>query len=83
MIVRVHIERIVVDGPLPGSSADLQAGVAGELTRILATREVPLGITSSASVATARGGDLPAGAWSSVEGLSDGIARSIVGGIAS
>ena len=79
MIVRVHIERMVVDGPVDriGAATDLRAAVETELARTLRIDGLR-GLTSpGGAVAAARGPDLDARAWASTTALGSGIARSL------
>jgi hypothetical protein len=79
VIVRVHIERLVVEGPVDrvGAAADLRAAVATELARTLRADGLRAIKSPGGAVAATRGPDLDAGAWASTTALGSGIARSL------
>jgi hypothetical protein len=79
VIVRVHIERLVVEGPVDrvGTAADLRVAVETELARTLRADGLRGTPSPGGAVAAARGPDLDARAWSSTTALGSGIARSL------
>jgi len=84
--VRLHIERLVLDGvPLrAGQSAKLRAAVEAELTRLLSAGSLAAGLAGGGAVPTIRTRDVSlADAGTPVEPsvLGERIARSVYGGI--
>ena len=79
VIVRIHIERLVVDGPVhqPVAGEQLRAAVASELARTVRERGLPTESSPGGAVVDARGPDLDAGAWASTAALASGIAGSV------
>ena len=83
MNIRLHIERIVLDG-LPvdrTQSGRLRAAVVSELTRLLATGGLGRECISGGAVPSVRGGDLRVEKGSGASEVGKQIARSVHAGI--
>ncbi|MGI8686231.1 MAG: hypothetical protein ACR2MO_14285 [Acidimicrobiales bacterium] len=88
VIVRVHVERLVVDGPTygPADGRAVADALTTELTRLLSTGEPgepgePGGIAAGRSAPRLPAPPVPASAWSSPAALGRDAARSIHGGL--
>jgi hypothetical protein len=83
MTIRLHIERLVLDG-LPLAEASLphvQAAVESRLTELLARGGLGVGLTGSQVVRSLRGGDVHVTAGLDDAGLGREIAGALYGGI--
>jgi hypothetical protein len=83
MNVRLHIERLVLDGlPLAQAAAPhVQAAIETELARLISAGGVSGDFTGYRVVPSLRGGDLPATAATDAAGLGRLIAGALYGGI--
>ena len=81
MNVRVHIERVVLDGvPLEaGGGVALQRALEGELGRLLAARSPSQALRSSAALASHRGGEIRVGPDVGAAALGRSVARAVGG----
>jgi hypothetical protein len=83
MSVRIHIERLVLDG-LPLSPADgprLRAAVAAELARLVAAGGLSPAVLASARLRGVAGGPLRVAEGGTAGELGTGIARAVYVGI--
>lgn len=82
MNIRLHIERLVLDGRWQGlNRAVLARAVERELTRLLASAAPDPGLAASAAVAELRGADLHQPAQQQLEALGTQIATALHGSI--
>ena len=83
MNVRLHIERLVLDGlPLaPGQAPLVQAAVETELARLLATGGVAPGLSGLGAVPALRADGLQIAPGAAPAGIGRQIARAVYGGI--
>jgi hypothetical protein len=83
MNVRLHIERLVLDGLdlRVGDRAKLQAAVEAELARLLGEGGLAPGLLAGGAVPALRGGPLPMPGKGGAAGLGEGIAQSVFSGI--
>jgi hypothetical protein len=83
MNVRLHIERLVLDGlPLaPGQAPLVQAAVEAELARLIAGSGVAPGLPSLGAVPALRAGDLQLAPGTTPAGIGSQIARAVFSGI--
>jgi hypothetical protein len=83
MSVRIHIERLVVDG-LPLTAADgprLRAAVAAELTRLVTEGGLSPEVMSGGRMRSVAGGGLRVADGGGAGAVGTGIARAVYGGI--
>ena len=83
MNIRIHIERLVLDGlPLaPGQAPFVQAAVEAELVRLLAAGGVAPGLSGLGAVPALRAGGLQLAPDAAPAGVGRQIARAVYGGI--
>jgi hypothetical protein len=84
MDVRLHIERLVLDGlPLgPRERRELEAALGAELGRLLAQGPLHPELAAGGAVPSLRAPDLPLVAGQGPQALGEGLARSLHGGLA-
>jgi hypothetical protein len=83
MKIRLHIERLVLEG-LPVNGRDrsrVRAAVTAELHRLIAAHGVSDGFRSGGAVPAVRAGDFHFEAGSSPAQMGTRIARSVYGGL--
>lgn len=83
MTLRVHIERLVLDGFALGAGGGARVGAAveAELARLLAERGLSPGLAGGGAVASLRGTPLTPDQSGTPSALGRGIARSIHGAV--
>lgn len=83
MSVRLHIERLILDGLdlRPGDRAQLQAAVETELARLLGEGALAPGLMEGGAVPALRGGPLQMPGKGGAAGLGEGIAQAVFSGI--
>jgi hypothetical protein len=81
--IKVHIERLVLDGieVLPHQQPVLQAAVEGELVRLLADGRVAPGLLNGGALASVPGGAVKLAGDGDPARLGRQIARAVQGGI--
>lgn len=79
MTIRVHIDRLVLDGlPLDRrDAAAVQAAVVAELSRLIESSEFPAGLRTGGAVDRLSGGNIAVEARSRPDGIGSEIAGSI------
>ena len=82
MNVRLHIERLVLEGlPLvPGQAPAVQAAIETELARLIAESGVAPGLPSLGAVPELRAGDVQLATGATPAGIGGQIARAVYGG---
>lgn len=83
MNIRLHIERLILDG-VALSAAErphLQAAMEMELGRLLEERGIASGLESGVALDSVRGGAVQLGHHPSGKGLGRQVARAVYGGI--
>jgi hypothetical protein len=83
MNIRLHIERLVVDGfgVRHADGPAVKAAVQSELNRLLTDKGLRNELQQGGAIAQVRAGALQVGARPSLRNLGTGIARSVYGGI--
>ena len=83
MNIRVHIERLILDGVALGAREGprLQAAVEMELGRLLGGRGMANGLVNDISVDSVRGGSVQLTSKATGAGLGKQIAQAVYGGI--
>lgn len=83
MDVRLHIERLVLDGLRlgPRERRELEAALSDELGRLLGQGPLHPELAAGGAVPSVRAPDLPLAAGQGPRELGEGLARSIHGGL--
>jgi hypothetical protein len=83
MNVRLHIERLVIDGvPVPaGGGRRMEAAVTKELTRLLARGKLHPALGSGGAIPQLRGGTIHLDAGRNPASMGTQLARAIYGGL--
>jgi hypothetical protein len=83
MNIRLHIDRLILDGVFlsPRERPHLQAAVEKELGRLLAERGIGVGLENGVALDAVRGGAVQLPQNPSGKGLGKQVAQAVYGGI--